>query len=173
MTRIIQLTNTDHNIADRLALAAWQFAHAVLWAEQPLSDQEQERAAALVRQSLNYPAITESSFICFCERILLAREAQLTGQSSYFAQPSVWLHPGYAEGYMTTKNNYEQLLQKRSEVPGYRIEYNILAFGYYKYQRRLRHSTFSLCRRKLLHHKAFGLLTLLYRAVIYCKFPQQ
>ncbi len=170
MTRIIPLSTIENTAADQLALAGWQFARAVLWAEQPISNAENQRALALVKQHLLYPAITEVSFGCFCERILLAREAQLTGQSGYLPQPSVWLHPGYGEGYNSTQGQYERLQQMRREVPGYREAYSILAMGFYKYHCRMRRSTFSLCRRKLLRHKAYGLLSLLYRATIYAKF---
>lgn len=170
MTRIIPLSPIERAATERLALAGWQFARAVLWAEQPLGNAEQQRALALVKEHLLYPAITEAAFNVFCERILLAREAQLTGQSGYLPQPSVWLHPGYGEGYSATQGQYECLQQTRRDVPGYREAYAVLAMGYYKYHCRMRRSTFNRCRRKLLQHKAYGLLSLLYRATIYAKF---
>ncbi len=170
MTRIIPLSPIDTTTADRLALAAWQFTRAVLWAEQPISKGEEQRAVTIVKEHLLHPAITETSFTCFCERILLAREAQLTGGSGYLPQPSVWLHPGYGEGYGSTQRQYMNLQQKRSEVAGYREAYSVLAMGYYKYNCKMRRTTFNRCRRKLLQHKAYGLLSLLYRATIYANF---
>ncbi|NLR58822.1 hypothetical protein HGH93_11965 [Chitinophaga polysaccharea] len=163
MARIIHLPQTPV----RICTAAWQFARAVLWAEQPTSEPEEQRTVALIRQHLDYAVITESAFISFCERILLAREAQLTGQSGYLSQPSVWLHPNHQEGYTGTRLAYDQMLLKRAAVPGYREEYAVLSKYYYRYALYGRTCTIAACRRKLLRLKAYGLLTLLYRAVIY------
>ncbi|NLR82248.1 hypothetical protein [Chitinophaga eiseniae] len=166
MARIIHLSSQT---PQQIVNACWQFARAVLWAEQPIGEQEQQRSIALIRQHLDYPVITESSFICFCERILLAREAQLTGQSGYLSQPSVWLHPNYQEGYTGTRQAYDQMLLRRAAVPGYREEYMVFSKHYYRYALYARTCAIAACRRKLLRLKAYGLLTLLYRAIIYCK----
>jgi len=173
MTRIIPLSPTDPQLADRLCTAGWQFTHAVLWAEQPLSKEEVTRVLALVKDHLDYPSVCEHSFTQFCERVLLAREQQLVGMSGYIGQPSVWLHPGNREGYGATELLYDELRNKRQLVPGYRKEYNVLVTGYYKYQLRLRAGAFRVCRRHLLRLKAYGLLTLLYRVMIYSKFSHR
>jgi hypothetical protein len=172
MSRIIPITPPDLT-TERLCSAAWEFAHAVLWAEQPLSNDERQRSIDLIKQHLNHPSVTEASFSSFCERILLAREAQLTGGSSYLPQPSVWLHPGYNEGYSMTMHEHRQLQKKRADVAGYRKEYAVLLTGYYKYSFSQRCAAIRVCRRHLLRLNAYGLLTLLYRALIYCKFSQK
>jgi hypothetical protein len=170
MTSIISIEPPSVKTALHLVSAAWNFSHAVLWAEQPIDSKEKERAKKLIAQHLNYPLITKRAFIDYCERILLTHDLIAPQQSLDLPRPSLWLHPSFSNGFSETSNKHNQLIQQRELIPGYRDELHILSSYYHRYTMKSDQSCITACRKRLIVLKAHSLLSTLYRVAIYSNF---
>jgi len=157
---ISPLSPTQH-----LSISAWHLAYASLWTEQVFNKHEIDRAVVFIRGHLD-----DTSFVNFCERILIARSQSLIEPSSYLPQPSIWLHPGYGEGYVSTRLVHEKMQEKQLHIPGYQQEVRAFAKFYYQYQRQPSKACFYSCRKKLLGLKAYGLLQLFYQVIAYNQY---
>ncbi len=168
MSRIIALPPSSISplsTTQQLSIPAWHLAYASLWTEQVFNKDEIDRAVVFIRGHLE-----DTSFVNFCERILIARSQSLIEPSCYLPQPSIWLHPGYAEGYASTQSAHCRMQEKQLQIPGYHQEISAFAKFYYQYQRQPNKACFYSCRKKLLGLKAYGLLQLFYQVIAYNQY---
>jgi len=168
MSRIIALPQSSDSplsTTQLLSIPAWHLAYASLWTEQAFNKHEIDRAVVFIRSHLD-----DTNFVTFCERILVARSQSLIEPSSYLPQPSIWLHPGYAEGYASTQSAHHKMQEKQLHIPGYQEDINAFAKFYYQYQRQPSKASFYSCRKKLLGLKSYSLLQLFYQVIAYNQY---
>jgi len=168
MSRIIALPSKNSptlSPTQHLSLSCWHLAYAALWSEQTFSKDEIDRTIILIRGHLN-----SGTFTHFCERILLVRSHSKLETSLYLPQPSIWMHPGYTEGYAYTRLLHKKMQEKQLEIPGYQQEISVFGKFYYQYQREPNKACFYSCRKKLLRLKAYGLLQLFYQVIAYNQY---
>jgi hypothetical protein len=170
MGKIVILTPTKGikplSRVERLSLAGWHLSHAVLWPEKSFTKIEKERAILLIKGYL--VSNPSSSFIDFCERILLAHLQSVS--TSFHSLPSVWLNEKYDGGYSSTKALHTKCKEMQKQIPGYLSEIHVLARYYYKYQFNASKICVSACRRTVLQLNAYQLLPLFYRIISYHRY---
>ena len=99
--------------------ATWQFAHSVLWNDQPFDYIETELSKHYIREY--YEAIptglfnktAAQHFSAYCQRIMMARNYVDRSPRRYIPRPCLWLDRRYAKGFAGTKKWYERLWKKR------------------------------------------------------------
>ena len=127
--RNINVTSPDHTLPQTNCLmeAAWNFSYSALWNDTLFSTKEITAAKARILEYLLLARCPRKAFIAFCQRVLLARYACITGKARMLSLPSEWLDRANAQGFVSTREWLQEIKAVRESLPGYKQEIKALA----------------------------------------------
>jgi hypothetical protein len=152
---------------EQLTIAAWNFAHSLLWDKQPFGDTETEYAK---RQITAYFRVTDEkkkAFIAFCERVILAQKYHSANPAQATPSPAVWFNPLNSQGFPATKNWCQQVQEKRAAEPAYLRHIAVMSLYYYRYTVCPSAEIFNRCTKKLQKLKAPLMLQQFYNTIVH------
>lgn len=143
----------------RLVNTAWIFANTALWNDTEFSPQEIQRSKELIATWLGQEN-SETAFIAFCQRVLLARQYVTSQPGRYIPLPSVWLDTDNKLGFAGTGAWYERVNNIRESVPGYKTGIKALAQALLELSSQPSASHYHYWKSYFIDHHTPGLLAL-------------
>lgn len=169
MNKIIQLpaSSLPHSSVSSYSKAGWLLVSNALWQHDAFSKQEIQVVQQKIQQLLRSGHGYKSTFIEFCERVLLAKRLLQADPTNWIDVPTIWFHPHYAEGFAGTTMVYQQVLVKRQSMPHYQAGVCVFANAYWSYINAPSIAILKQCNNRLLKFKEYGLLQLWNNVIIH------
>ena len=99
--------------------ATWQFAHSVLWNDQPFSKAETALSKHYISEyyeaipAEQFTKTVSAHFSAYCQRVLMARKYVDRSPYRYIPRPYIWLDRRNPKGFAGTKKWYERMWRRR------------------------------------------------------------
>jgi hypothetical protein len=99
--------------------ATWQFAHSVLWNDQPFSKAETALSKYYIREyyeaipAEQFTKTVSQHFSAYCQRVMMAKKYVDRSYFRYIPHPIVWLDRRNPTGFAGTKKWYERQWRRR------------------------------------------------------------
>ncbi len=99
--------------------ATWEYAHRMLWNNQPFNKAEIEEAKNCIREFYSsiptgrISAGLHNYFSGYCIRIQMARDYVLRRPKRYIPHPCIWLNKRNPKGFAGTKSWYDSMMQQQ------------------------------------------------------------
>lgn len=159
--------------SNKLPVAAWNFANTILWPQRQFSKEDICRTMESIHCYFTLAKDKKKTFTDFCERIVLTHKFTSCGVNGFTPHPAVWFNPHYEHGFEATKIWYQQVQQKREDVPGYLQHISVIASYYLDFTLNPSPKIFHKCRKKMLELNANSLLQHFYNAIIHLIYSIQ
>jgi hypothetical protein len=134
MTKIINITKCYQPLKlESYIVAAWHFALIALWPFEKIKKDRIKRCQSYIKSYLLTTPEIQTSFITFCEKILLINRTLSVSPTPIIDPPTVWLNPDFADGYSATDELHRLIKNNRVMPPHYLEGITVLAKGYWDF----------------------------------------
>jgi hypothetical protein len=133
MAKIINITQSYQSLKiDSYLAAAWHFALVALWPFEKIKKEKITRCQSFIKLYLQAFPETRTSFITYCEKILLFNRMQSV-TDKIIDPPGIWFNPKFSDGYAST-DELHRLIKKKRVVPSHHLQgISVLAKGYWDF----------------------------------------
>jgi hypothetical protein len=162
MSKIIQLNKRFQKLTtDVYTAAAWNFALIALWPFEKYSKSKARTCQSYIKRYLLSTPDIQTSFITFCEKVLLINRTLSITNPYIIDPPIIWLNPDFKAGYTST-DELHILIRKKRDVPAHYLEgITCLAKGYWDFINQPTPSILLKVHDRLLYLRQYDLKSLL------------
>ncbi|MBS1616248.1 MAG: hypothetical protein JST06_09050 [Bacteroidetes bacterium] len=146
--------NSNKKEIEPLALAAWDFARCALWPEQQFTTKQVDAVMRYIREYFKAAIGKRRAFSALCQRVILTKKYISKSSERFVPEPAIWFNRRYPFGFAGTLPWFQNVEQRRKEVPGYLGHIEELAEGYYTYAMKPTKKALIRFRSRMENHHA-------------------
>lgn len=167
MIKIIPINNSpDLPINHPYVKGGWILSYNVFWLNDHLPKAEVSYAEKAIEKELK-PTGSDSTFLCFVEKLLLSYKLIRKDTSKWIDLPSLWFNPQFAEGFSCMDSIYMVVREKRKTVKKYQKGIQVFSRNYLQYIKDPSDKILKRCHYKLLQLREYDLLQLWNNVIIH------
>lgn len=162
MTKIIPIGKRKENLRlESYITAAWHFALIALWPFEKISKSRVRICQSYIRRYLLSNSDIQTSFVTFCEKVLLINRTLSITNPFIIDPPVVWLNPDFEDGYASTEELH-RIVKKNRDVPAHYLEgISVFANGYWEFINQPTSSVLLKIHDRLYYLRQYGLISIL------------
>jgi hypothetical protein len=162
MSKIVKITKSyQHLTLESYIVAAWNFALLALWPFEKIKKDSIKRSQAYIKEHLSSTPDMQTSFITFCEKVLLIKKVLAASKFSHIDPPVIWLNPTFTAGYSSTGELHRLIVNNRGALPHYLEGITVMAKGYWDFINQPTPLVLMKIHKRLYYHRQYELISLL------------